>query len=115
MDISIFSHTCHIRPTTSTSPIGDLIVPPFQLHSAETWLTLACKNAYLISTWIEIVAHEAVNWYGKGQMGKIWEAIEREGLVAGKIKGDSEAARQRLKLVLEKWRRGEVEVPIKLL
>ncbi|WWD07510.1 hypothetical protein V865_005611 [Kwoniella europaea PYCC6329] len=111
-------------PTTSVQPptptqLETLIVPPLRFPSAWTWLALALKDtfpvlppiAHLISTWIEIVAHEAVNRYGKGQMGKIWEAIEREGLGEGKIKGDSEAARQRLKLVLEKWRRGEVEVP----
>ncbi|OCF58660.1 hypothetical protein L486_03150 [Kwoniella mangroviensis CBS 10435] len=111
-------------PTTSVLPptpsqLESLIIPPLRFPSAWKWLALALKDtfpvlppvAHLISTWIDITAHEAVNRYGKGQMSKIWEAIEREGLGEGKIKGDSEAARQRLKLVLEKWRRGEVEVP----
>ncbi|WVW78289.1 hypothetical protein I302_100243 [Kwoniella bestiolae CBS 10118] len=110
--------TATVQPPTPTQ-LETLIVPPLRFPSAWTWLALSLKDqfpalppvAHLVSSWIEIVAHEAVNRYGRGQMGKIWEAIEREGLGQGKIKGDSEAARQRLGLVLEKWRRGEVEVP----
>ncbi|WWC86751.1 uncharacterized protein L201_001629 [Kwoniella dendrophila CBS 6074] len=111
-------------PTVSTSPptptqLETLIIPELRFPSAWTWLALALRDplpsyppiAHLVSTWIDITGHEAVRVYGNGQMGKIWEVIEREGLGEGKIKGDSEAARQKLRLTLEKWRRGEFIIP----
>ncbi|WRT64642.1 uncharacterized protein IL334_001576 [Kwoniella shivajii] len=113
-----------IIPTISAAPptpsqLENLIIPALRFPSAWTWLALALKDplpilppiAHLVSSWIEITAHEAVRVYGRGQMGKVWEVIEREGLSEGKIKGDSEAARQRLRLMLESWRRGEVQLP----
>ncbi|KAK8847518.1 hypothetical protein IAR55_005376 [Kwoniella newhampshirensis] len=114
-----------IIPTTSLSPpsptrMETLIIQPLRLPQAWTWLALALKDpmpasppvAHLVSSWIEIAAHEIVRVYGRGQVGKIWDAIEVEGLVGGKVKGDSEAARQRLSLVIGEARReGGAKVP----
>ncbi|WWD21609.1 hypothetical protein CI109_106095 [Kwoniella shandongensis] len=114
-----------IIPTTSISPpsptqLETLIIQPLRLPQAWTWLALALKDpmpasppiAHLVSAWIEIVAHEVVRVYGRGQVEKIWFAIESEGLQGGKIKGDSEAARQRLSLVIGEARReGGAKVP----
>ncbi|OCF30767.1 hypothetical protein I316_07574 [Kwoniella heveanensis BCC8398] len=111
-------------PTISAPPPGKaeleiLIQPIWRFPSSWTWLSLALKDpmpglpptAHLVSAWIEIIAHEAVRVFGRGQMGKVWDAIEGEGLAGGLIKGDSEAARQRLGSLLEKLRKGQVEVP----
>ncbi|WVQ98199.1 hypothetical protein IAU59_005321 [Kwoniella sp. CBS 9459] len=112
-------------PSMSTSsPPGktdleQLIHPIWRFPSSWTWMSLALKEpmpglpptAHLISAWIEIVAYEAVRVFGRGQMAKVWAAIGSEGLAGGVIKGDSEAARQRLGLLLEMLKYGEVEVP----
>ncbi|WWC68076.1 uncharacterized protein I206_101995 [Kwoniella pini CBS 10737] len=113
-----------IVPTIADSPptpsqLESLIIPALRFPASWTWMALALKEpvpsypptAHLLSSWIDIVAHEAVRVFGRGQMSKIWEVIEREGLGEGLIKGDSEAARQKLRLTLEKWRQGQFEVP----
>ncbi|WWC59610.1 uncharacterized protein I303_102168 [Kwoniella dejecticola CBS 10117] len=99
--------------------LENLIIPVLRFPTSWTWLALALKDplpgypptAHLLSSWLDIVAHEAVRVFGRGQMGKIWEVIEREGLGEGLIKGDSEAARQKLRLTLEKWRLGQFVIP----
>jgi hypothetical protein len=57
--------------------------------------------AQLLADWIEVCGFEIGRLYGKQQLGKVYEAIRREGIAEGKVKGDSEASRQKLALLLE--------------
>ncbi|WVF69645.1 hypothetical protein IAT40_004424 [Kwoniella sp. CBS 6097] len=111
-------------PSIGTTPpskdeLEILIHPIWRFPSSWTWLSLALKDpmpalpptAHLLSAWIEIVAFEATRVFGRGQMSKVWDAIESEGLSGGLIKGDSEAARQRLGLLLGEIRKGHIEAP----
>jgi hypothetical protein len=66
-------------------------------------------TAHLVTSWIEILGREAVQVFGQRQLDKILNVMYTEGVEGGKIKGDGEAARQRLSLVLQEWRRGGLE------
>lgn len=102
--------------TLSQSPtpqqLVELVCPPLRFPAAWAWLAYSLRDslpalppiAHLISVWIEILGAEAVQIFGVDQMRKISDSIVRDGLEGGKIKGDSEAARQRLGLLLEDWR-----------
>ena len=61
-------------------------------------------TAQLITAWIETVGKEAIKVFGDKQVGKVLDAVYIEGIDGGKIKGDGEAARQRLALVLQAWK-----------
>lgn len=60
--------------------------------------------AHLVTAWIEILGREAVQIFGQRQLDKILNIMYTEGIEGGKIKGDGEAARQRLSLVLQEWK-----------
>lgn len=86
-----------------------LVAERLRFTSAWSWIAQALKDplpgappvATMLRTWIEIVGAEAMQVYGPRQVGKIFEAILREGVVeGGKIKGDSESARQQLGMLL---------------
>lgn len=89
-----------------------LIPPILRFPASWTWLAFALRDplpalaptAQLVTVWIEIVGAEAIRLYSAPQVGKVFDVIMREGLEGGKLKGDSEATRQRLKLLLEGWR-----------
>ncbi|WVR04749.1 hypothetical protein IAU60_001760 [Kwoniella sp. DSM 27419] len=101
------------------SQLESLIQPALRFPTSWTWLSLALKEpmpgyppiAHLLSVWIETLSHSATRTFGLGQMNKVWGAIEGEGVGQDKIKGDSEAARQRLKLLLDDIKRGQVGPP----
>ena len=104
-----------LRPLVSTLPsppthqqLKDLIPAVFRFPASWSWLAFALRDplpalpptAHLVGVWLEIVGAEAVRLYGIGQVTKAFDALLREGLEGGKLKGDSEAARQRLGLML---------------
>lgn len=103
-------------PTLPSAPTPQqfvqLIPPILRISAGWSWLAYALRDpfpalppvAHLVSVWVEIIGAEATRVYGVGQVGKVLDAIKREGLDGGKIKGDSEAARQRLGLLLDGWR-----------
>jgi len=68
-------------------------------------------TAHLVTAWIEILGREAVQRYGERQLAKILNVMYAEGIEGGKIKGDGEAARQRLSLVLQEWKTGGLQFP----
>lgn len=57
--------------------------------------------AQLLADWIEVCGFEIGRLYGKQHLGKVYEAIRREGIAEGKVKGDSESSRQKLAMLLE--------------
>jgi nucleoporin GLE1 len=89
-----------------------LVHPVLRLPTAWTWMASACAPpipgyppvAHFISCWVEILGAECKRVYGSGQVGKILEAVWTDGLKGGNLKGDSEASRQRLGLLLVGWR-----------
>lgn len=101
-------------PTPPPTPqqLTVLIPIPLRLPAAWTWLSNALRDpmpamppiAQLLTVFTEIAGAEVIMVYGQKQVGKAFEAILREGIDGGKVKGDSEAARQRLGLVLKDWR-----------
>lgn len=99
------------QPTPAQLPA--LIHEPLRFTAAWAWLANACRDpmpameptAHLVTAWIETVCKEATKIFGAKQVGKALEAIYLDGIEGGKIKGDSEAARQRLALVLQSWKR----------
>jgi nucleoporin GLE1 len=102
-------------PTIPMQPSPDqleaIFAPALRFPSAWTWLSNALKDptagmppiASMVSTWTKLMAAECAKLYGPGQMAKVFEAMKREGVEGGKIKGDSEAARVGLGLTLDKW------------
>lgn len=66
-------------------------------------------TAHLVTAWIEILGREAVEKFGQRQLEKILNVMYTEGIEGGKIKGDGEAARQRLGLVLQEWKSGGLD------
>lgn len=66
--------------------------------------------AHLLGNWIEVCGYEVGRVYGLGQLGKVYEAIKKEGVAEGKLKGDSEAAKQKLGMMLEGG--GQPEEPL---
>lgn len=68
-------------------------------------------TAQLITAWIETVGKEATKVYGEKQVAKLLDAVYTEGIEGGKIKGDSEAARQSLALVLQAWKSEGMDYP----
>jgi nucleoporin GLE1 len=105
--------------TPTPTQLPTLIVAPFRFPSAWTWLANACRDpvpameptAHLITAWIENLSQQATQVYGARQIGKALDAVYREGIEGGKIKGDSESARQRLALVLESWKKDGISYP----
>ena len=107
-------------PTLPGPPTPDqlatLVVPPFRAPAAWSWLAQALRDplassppvASMITSWIDIVGAEALRVWGRGQVGKVFQVI-MEGVQGDRIKGDSEAARQKLGLVLESV--GRLEYP----
>lgn len=110
-------------PTLPISPtpaqLLTLFTAPLRFPAAWTWLSNACRDpvpameptAHLITAWIENVGQEATRVHGARQVGKALDAVYREGIEGGKVKGDSEAARQRLALVLESWKKNGLAYP----
>ena len=101
-------------PTLPTQPSPDqldiLIDPSLRFSTSWTWMASVVKGslpalpptAGLIAAWISLIGAEARRVWGPGQVAKIFEAIKREGVDGGKIKGDGEAARQKLGIDLDK-------------
>jgi hypothetical protein len=67
--------------------------------------------AHLVTAWIEILGKEAVERFGQKQLEKVLDAIFAEGIEGGKVKGDGEAARERLSLALQEWKVGGLQYP----
>lgn len=66
--------------------------------------------AHLLAVWIEVCGVEVAKVYGRRQVGKVYEAIMKEGVKGGQVRGDSEAAKQKLGILLEGWEtKGEPE------
>ena len=91
--------------------LATLLPPPLRFPAAWAWLSNALRDplpalppiASMVTAWIEILGAESIRLYGRGQMGKVFEAIQSQGVQGGKIKADGEASRAKLGLVLEKW------------
>lgn len=106
------SLTSTLPQAPAVNQLPDLIHSVLRFPVTWSWLAQLLREpfpglpptAHLVSVWIEIVGAEAIRQYGPTQVGKMLEAITREGLQGGKLKGDSEAARQRLGLLLQDWR-----------
>ncbi|KAK4684420.1 nucleoporin GLE1, partial [Tremellales sp. Uapishka_1] len=104
--------TIPVPPTPSQ--LVDLIPPVFRLPSAWKWLSYSLRDplpslppiAHLVAVCMDILGPDLVRTYGRGQMAKIVEAIAKQGLEGEKIKGDSEASKMRLGLMVENWRKG---------
>ena len=97
-------------PTPPTTPeqLASLITPPLRFTATWSWLAHALKDplpgmppiAGMILRWIEMLGAEAGRVYGHTQVGKIFVALQREGVEEGKVKGDSESTRQQLSMRL---------------
>ena len=110
-------------PTLPTVPIPaqlpTLILEPFRFPISWTWLSNACRDpmpameptAQLITAWIETLGKEAIRVFGQKQVGKVLDVVYIAGIEGGKIKGDSEAARQRLGLILQAWKADGIDYP----
>lgn len=57
--------------------------------------------AHLLANWIDVCGHEIGRVYGREQLGKVYDAIKKEGLGENKVKGDGETSKQKLGLLLE--------------
>ncbi|ORX33992.1 GLE1-like protein-domain-containing protein [Kockovaella imperatae] len=109
-----------IIPTLPAQPtpeqLGTLINPPFRAPAAWSWLALVLRDplrgleptASMITMWMDIIGAEAVRLWGRPQVHKLFALIS-QGVRDGRIKGDSEAARQKLGLVMEQA--GSIEHP----
>lgn len=99
--------TLPATPTPTQLPA--LIIEPFRFTAAWSWLAHACRDpmpamepvAHLVTAWLETLGRQTSNVYGPKQLGKALDALCREGIEAGRMKGDGEAARQRLALLLD--------------
>jgi nucleoporin GLE1 len=86
-----------------------LIIPPLRLPAAWTWISFALRDsmpslppiATILASWIEVCGFAVGRTFGLTQLTKVYDAIKKEGLGEGTIKGDSEAARQRLAMLLD--------------
>jgi nucleoporin GLE1 len=67
-------------------------------------LISAPPAAHLLAIWIKVAGPEVIRVYGHRQVEKIMEAMYREGLEGGRIKGNAESERQKLGLAIEGWR-----------
>ncbi|WVQ75897.1 hypothetical protein IAR50_005532 [Cryptococcus sp. DSM 104548] len=103
------------KPLPTPQQLEQLIPPPMRLSYAWTWMALALRDpmpasppiATLVTTWLEVALAECISVYGRGQTDKIREVLEREGLQAGRLKGDGGMSLDRLGFVLDKWRKGD--------
>jgi nucleoporin GLE1 len=103
---SLFS-AMNVTPTPEQ--LVNVITPPMRFTASWSWIAHALRDplptlaptATLITTWIEITGAEMIRVYGRGQVMKIFQAIKEEGVDQGKIKGDSESARNQLRMMLE--------------
>lgn len=85
---------------------------------AWTWLASILRaplpglppSAHLISVCIDIVGSTLLQSVGPKQFGKLMGVI-KSALDAGKIPGDSEAAKARLQLLLEDWHQSQTIKP----
>ncbi|ODO07876.1 hypothetical protein I350_03457 [Cryptococcus amylolentus CBS 6273] len=102
-------------PLPTPQQLEQLIPVPMRLSYAWTWMALALRDpmpasppiATLVTTWLEIALAECISVYGKIQTDKIREALEREGLQGGGLKGDGGMALDKLQFVLDRWRKGD--------
>lgn len=108
-----------LQPIISTVPapptpdqLLQLIPPVFRFPTGWSWIAHSLRHplpgyppvATLVRLWFELIGPAAMQTYGRHQMGKIVQAVIREGIDGRKIKGDSESTRQGLKMLLEDWR-----------
>ncbi|GFZ47862.1 hypothetical protein JCM24511_05609 [Saitozyma sp. JCM 24511] len=99
-----------VAPTPDQLPV--LIIPPLRVPAAWTWLSNMLRGplisappaAHLLAIWIKVAGPEVIRVYGHRQVEKIMEAMYREGLEGGRIKGNAESERQKLGLAIEGWR-----------
>jgi nucleoporin GLE1 len=105
------------RPTPDQLPT--LLGPSLRSPAAWSWLANSLRDpmagmqptAHLMTAWIEIVGKSAVDLYRRKQLDKVLDVMYRQGIEGEKIKGDGEAARQRLSLVLQEWKSGGLAYP----
>ena len=103
------------KPTPAQLPV--LIASPLRFTASWSWLANSLRDplagmqptAHLVTAWIEILGREAVRVFRQRQLDKILNVMYTEGVEGGKIKGDGEAARQRLSLVLQEWKSSGLE------
>lgn len=99
-----------VTPTPDQLPV--LFIPPLRVPASWTWLSNMLRGplisappaAHLLATWINVAGPEVIRVYGHRQVEKIMEAMYREGLEGGRIKGNAESERQKLGLAIEGWR-----------
>lgn len=105
-----------IQPTKEE--LVAVINAPLRFTTSWTWLAHAVRDplpgldptATLILTWIEVLGAEAIRIFGQGQMGKVLVAIRDEGIEGGKIRGDSESARQQLGMLVKDL--SKIKIPV---
>jgi nucleoporin GLE1 len=83
-----------VTPTPDQLPV--LFIPPLRVPASWTWLSNMLR--------INVAGPEVIRVYGHRQVEKIMEAMYREGLEGGRIKGNAESERQKLGLAIEGWR-----------
>jgi hypothetical protein len=99
-------------PSGAPTPeqLSTLVIEPFRLPETWTWLASALRPplpglppmAQLLTTCLDIAGPSLLKWAGHVQISKLLIAI-KTALDAGKITGDSAAARARLELLLDEW------------
>jgi nucleoporin GLE1 len=107
-------------PATPTpKELPNLIHSSLRPIASWAWLANSLRDpmpamepiAHLVSSWIETTGYDTVKRYGDKQSGKILDALYREGIQAGKMKGDGQAAVQRLDLLLVNWKQDGLTKP----
>lgn len=99
------------NPVPTPHQLAVLFPPAIRFNAAWTWLASAAHHpmpayppiAHLVSCWLEILGGEVARVFGTKQLAKVMQALAAEGLQGGKLKGDSEASKQKLGLLLEDW------------
>lgn len=115
--LSTLVPTLPTKPTPAQLPT--LFNSPLRFPASWTWLANALRDpmagmqpiAHLVTAWIEILGKEAILRFGEKQLEKVLTAMYTEGIEGGKVKGDGEAARERLSLVLQEWKAGGLQYP----
>ncbi|ORY21293.1 GLE1-like protein-domain-containing protein [Naematelia encephala] len=98
-------------PTPTPRQLLALYPAALRLPAGWTWLAYALRKpilasapmASMLAIYVEVVAPAAAEVFGGLQVGKVLVAMKRDCVDRKRVKGESEADRQRLGILVDKW------------